>query len=216
MRISGRHLALKGAASDLHLQCLMLYPKSMSCHWTPQDGAASNTTFHLRYKMRGATEAEECKDYVTSGPNSCYFSRTNLCLYLTYEIWVETGNGTSEKLIVNTEDIAKTEPPEGLKAIGFGTHLSVEWRYPPGLAASYFPLVFELQYQEQGCGKWKQEPDVGEQTSYYIYDVKPETGYILMVRCKNSEGKGFWSDWSTPIIVSSAQATAKPVHSGTE
>ncbi|KAM7162280.1 transcription elongation factor A N-terminal and central domain-containing protein 2 isoform 2-T2 [Macrochelys suwanniensis] len=158
MRISGRHLALKGASSSLHLRCLVLYPKCMSCHWTPQDGAASNTTFHLRYKMRGVTEAEECKDYVTSGPNSCYFSRTNLCLYLTYEIWVEAGNRMSEKLIVNTEDIAKTEPPNGLKATGFGTYLSIEWGYPPGVAASYFPLVFELQYQEQGSGEWEVSP----------------------------------------------------------
>ncbi|XP_043376993.1 cytokine receptor-like factor 1 isoform X1 [Chelonia mydas] len=202
-----------GASSSLHLRCLVLYPKCMSCHWTPQDGAASNTTFHLRYKRRGVTEAEECKDYVTSGPNSCYFSRTNLCLYLTYEIWVEAGNQMSEKLIVNTEDIAKTEPPEGLKATGFGTHFSVEWGYPPGVAASYFPLVFELQYQEQGSGEWEQEPDVGEQTSYYVYDVKPDTVYLLAVRCKNSDGKGFWSDWSTPVTVSSGQATAKPVQS---
>ncbi|CAM4594283.1 unnamed protein product [Lepidochelys olivacea] len=213
MRISGRHLAPKGASSSLHLRCLVLYPKCMSCHWTPQDGAASNTTFHLRYKRRGVTETEECKDYVTSGPNSCYFSRTNLCLYWTYEIWVEAGNQVSEKLIVNTEDIAKTEPPEGLKATGFGTHLSVEWGYPPGVAASYFPLVFELQYQEQGSGEWEQEPDVGEQTSYYVYDVKPDTVYILAVRCKNSDGKGFWSDWSTPVTVNSGQATAKPVQS---
>lgn len=161
--------------------------------------------------MRGITEAEECKDYVTSGPNSCYFSRTNLCLYLTYEIWVEAGNQMSEKLIVNTEDIAKTEPPEGLKATGFGTHLSLEWGYPPGVAASYFPLVFELQYQEQGSGEWEQEPDVGEQTSYSVYGVKPDTVYILAVRCKNSDGKGFWSDWSTPVIVSSGQAPAQPV-----
>ncbi|XP_074859685.1 cytokine receptor-like factor 1 isoform X2 [Carettochelys insculpta] len=212
MRISGRHLAPKGSASYLHLQCLVLYPKCMSCHWTPQDGAASNTTFQLKYKMKGALKAEECKDYVTGGPNSCYFSRTNLCLYLTYEIWVEAGNLTSKKLIANMEDIAKTEPPAGLKAIGFGTHLSIEWGYPPGVAASYFPLMFELQYQEVGRSEWE-ESDVGEQTSYYIYDVKPDTTYILAVRCKNSDGKGFWSDWSIPVTVSSGHTTATPVQS---
>lgn len=65
-------------------------------------GRSPRTLFTL---FRGATEAEECKDYITSGPNSCYFSRTNLCLYLTYEIWVEAGNQMSEKLIVNTDDI---------------------------------------------------------------------------------------------------------------
>ncbi|KAH1166139.1 hypothetical protein KIL84_015311, partial [Mauremys mutica] len=108
----------------------------------------------------------------------------------------------------------KTEPPEGLKATGFGTHLSLEWGYPPGVAASYFPLVFELQYQEQGSGEWEQEPDVGEQTSYSVYGMKPDTVYILAVRCKNSDGKGFWSDWSTPVIVSSGQATAQPVQGG--
>ncbi|XP_019356812.1 PREDICTED: cytokine receptor-like factor 1 [Gavialis gangeticus] len=210
VRISSRYLEPKGVSSHFNLQCFMLYPKYMSCHWSPQDGARPNATFHLRYKMRGATEVEECKDYITQGPNSCYFSRVNLCLYLTYEIWVETTSEMSEKLVVNTEDIAKTEPPTGLTAEGFGTHLSVEWQYPPGIAASFYPLVFELWYQEQGSREWKREPNVGEQISYSLEDVTPGTTYRLQVRCKHADGKGFWSEWSAPITVQLGWHSTEP------
>lgn len=51
---------------------------------------------------------EECKDYITAGPNSCYFSRENFCLYLTYEIWVEVEGWVSERLVVNTGDIGES------------------------------------------------------------------------------------------------------------
>lgn len=48
---------------------------------------------------------------------------------------------------------------------------------------------------------------MGEQTSYHIYDVKPDTAYVLMVRCKSAEGNGFWSEWSAPASVSSGTAS---------
>lgn len=48
---------------------------------------------------------------------------------------------------------------------------------------------------------------MGEQTSYHIYDVRPDTTYVLMVRCKSAEGNGFWSEWSAPASVSSGTAS---------
>ena len=54
------------------------------------------------------------------------------------------------------------------------------------------------------------KPDVGEQTSYHIYNVRPDTTYILMVCCKSTEGNDFWSEWSTPASLSSGAAN---VHS---
>ena len=50
---------------------------------------------------------------------------------------------------------------------------------------------------------------MGEQTSYHIYDVRPDTTYVLTVRCKSAEGNGFWSEWSTPASVSSGTAGAR-------
>lgn len=71
-----------------------------------REGAAGILTTSLG--RRGAPEVEECKDYVTAGPNSCYFSRENFCLYLTYEIWVEAEGRVSERLVVNTGDIGES------------------------------------------------------------------------------------------------------------
>ncbi|XP_029888872.1 transcription elongation factor A N-terminal and central domain-containing protein 2 isoform X3 [Aquila chrysaetos chrysaetos] len=71
-----------------------------------REGAAGILTASLG--RRGAPEVEECKDYVTAGPNSCYFSRENFCLYLTYEIWVEAEGWVSERLVVNTGDIGES------------------------------------------------------------------------------------------------------------
>lgn len=71
-----------------------------------REGATGILTTSLG--CRGAPEVEECKDYVTAGPNSCYFSRENFCLYLTYEIWVEAEGWVSERLVVNTGDIGES------------------------------------------------------------------------------------------------------------
>ncbi|XP_069089462.1 prolactin receptor-like [Pleurodeles waltl] len=190
------------------LQCLVLHPKSMTCHWRPLVDHPLNTSHRLMYQLKREMQVNECKDYVTGGPNSCYFSRENLCLYWTYEIWIETfnhfGSQESQKLIFNTEDVSKTEPPLNLTLTDCITHLQVEWEYPDGIHSSYFPLMFELRYLEHGTGEWLLESDVGEQTSYSIYDVAPEQTYTVQVRCKNANHRGFWSDWSPPVTLSTA------------
>nr|XP_033773052.1 cytokine receptor-like factor 1 isoform X2 [Geotrypetes seraphini] len=206
-RVPGRYLQLPGApVVDLH--CSVLYPHSMSCHWTPVDGAEPSTIYSLMYKTRMKT-AEECKDYVTAGPNSCYFSRANLYLYFTYEVWLETfnqfGYQRSKKLVFNTEEVARTEPPVGLNGSGHASHVYVEWTYPPGVEASFFPLTFELRYQEDGSDAWEQEPDVGEQTNYSIYDVTPNRNYTLQVRCKTTNERGLWSHWSRTLTINTTQ-----------
>ncbi|XP_029474612.1 cytokine receptor-like factor 1 [Rhinatrema bivittatum] len=207
-RIPGRYLQ-PTAASASGLHCSVLYPHSMSCHWTPVEGAESHTMYIFLYKTGGGEEFEECKDYTTAGPNSCYFSRANLYLYFTYEIWLKTlghhGSQMSEKLLFNTEDIAKTEPPGILNGAGRAWQVYVEWAYPSGLEASFFPLIFELRYQEDGSDAWIQEPDVGEQTNYSIYDVTPNRTYVLQVRCKSASERGFWSDWSRAFTVNTTQ-----------
>lgn len=43
-------------------------------------------------------------------------------------------------------------------ASGGGTYLSVDWRYPPGIAPSYFPLLFQLRYREVGSSVWVVSP----------------------------------------------------------
>ncbi|XP_069491491.1 cytokine receptor-like factor 1 [Ambystoma mexicanum] len=207
-RISSKSVHQR-ARTALDLKCLVSYPKSMSCHWRPQDAAPPNTKYKLVYKMMRVNQVQECKDYITGGPNSCYFSRENLYLYWTYEIWIEAlsrfGHKTYEKVTVNTEDIAQTEPPVSLTGDGYVTHLHVEWGYPPGVGTSFFPLMFELRYLQEGSYEWLYDTDVGEQTSYSIYDVAPNCMYTLQVRCKHANHKGFWSEWSTALTLSTTQ-----------
>lgn len=45
-----------------------------------------------------------------------------------------------------------------MTASGGGTYLLVDWRYPPGIAPSYFPLLFQLRYRELGSSVWVVSP----------------------------------------------------------
>ncbi|KAM9620723.1 growth hormone receptor-like [Morphnus guianensis] len=177
-----------------------------------REGAAGIFTTSLG--CRGAPEVEECKDYVTAGPNSCYFSRENFCLYLTYEIWVEAEGWVSERLVVNTGDIAKTDPPRGVTASGGGTYLSVDWQYPPGIAPSYFPLLFQLRYREVGSSVWVVSPlSFPARTPSRCNNHRPIRAKVLG-SCDRLGGKSGWRSSSlkhqTPEKTSLRSSKAAP------
>lgn len=61
-----------------------------------------------------------------------------------------------------------------------GTYLSVDWQYPLGIAPSYFPLLFQLQYQELGSGTWVVSlPSFPMQTPSWCNTCRPIHAKVL-------------------------------------
>ncbi|KAG2466767.1 IL6RB protein, partial [Polypterus senegalus] len=94
----------------------------------------------------------------------------------------------------------KPSPPVIKKFIAendFPNYLMIQWEHP---LPSYIMLFkYNIRYRPEDTDVWTEIPE--NDTSSYIQtfslqDLFPDTKYGVSVRCMNSEGKGYWSDWS--------------------
>ena len=110
-----------------------------------------------------------------------------------------------------------TVPVAGAEGHG-SDFLSVEWTLPPEGCEP--PSETEVQYGFRRLGTWKCATILeGNATSYMIGELKPETEYVVRVRCKGRHGGG-WSSWVKSLHMATAAEEALPpveqVHSVAE
>ncbi|XP_043940793.1 cytokine receptor-like factor 1 [Protopterus annectens] len=190
-----------------NLSCRGKFGTGMICKWKPAS-SSSATKYVLKYQTVPLVTVG-CKDYVTGGNNACFFKHFHY--FFTYTIWVEAhnkfGTAISKKIKVLPAEIAVTDPPCNIHVGGepsFSDQLNVNWGYPK-TTPYLFPLMFELKYRRDDSREWMIENDIGMQTTYDLYDLKPDTVYCVSIRCKWANGKGIWSKWSEDICARTVQ-----------
>ncbi|MFT7808645.1 prolactin receptor-like [Arapaima gigas] len=187
--------------------------ETFTCWWRFPDNALlgnSNISYALTYAV-GKGPKQECPDYTTGGPNSCYFDSQHTQVWEVYCMNVTVtgalGNQTSDEHCLDVAEIVETDPPSNLtyqltrSSDGSGSTVVVSWLYPStvDVQMGWVTLIYELQFRrESEPHNWKVKGGLRE-PHFELLDL-PVGSYVVRVRCK-SRNAGLWSEWSSPLIV---------------
>uniref|UniRef100_A0A7M4FEP1 Prolactin receptor n=1 Tax=Crocodylus porosus TaxID=8502 RepID=A0A7M4FEP1_CROPO len=150
----------------------------------------------------------ECLDYRTAGPNSCYFDKKHTNLWTTYNITVratnELGTNISDPHYVDVASIVQPAAPVDLslevKQSAGTLYLWAKWSPPPlvNVRLRWLVLSYELRLKPEGKEEW-QTVFVGQQTQYKVLKLYHGLKYVVQVRCIPDRGE--WSEWSSESYI---------------
>ncbi|XP_026996793.2 interleukin-6 receptor subunit beta-like [Tachysurus fulvidraco] len=189
------------------------FSPKLTCSWDPgKRDPIINTTYTLFIRDVEANYSATSYKYLTQ----------NITIKLnifpnhgTLMVWVKAENdlGTvfSDKLISDSENFAKPNPPANVRLIpedGFPTSLMVNWTHP--IHETYFKLRYIIRYCQAGCSVWQEIHEDLTQAyieSFRLQNLQPYTDYVVQIRCINHKNLGYWSEWSPNATARTPEAT---------
>ncbi|XP_062334539.1 interleukin-6 receptor subunit beta [Osmerus eperlanus] len=134
--------------------------------------------------------------------------------FMQLEIWVEEenklGKVQSDRLDIDANELVKTNPPSEVKLIPeteFPRSLRVEWKHP--IHPTYLNLRYHIRFCTASSKEWFEVPQSDTENytgSFRLQDLKPDTLYLVEVRCIHSSKGGHWSDWSRSVEARTPEA----------
>ncbi|XP_067889363.1 interleukin-6 receptor subunit beta-like isoform X2 [Heterodontus francisci] len=220
------HINIKGAPNILHrfaveaglppdkpknISCISYWQENFTCFWDQGRETYIDTNFTLT-RIRDNITSDTC---VSSKKNTCSFFFPDLYITGNLRIIVMAqnalGKAWSDPLDLDAWHIWKTAPPQDVTVhsiLGQARSLLVTWHQPTKLKPKT-ALLYSLQYQITGTGKWIQATEEKIiNTSFVLKNLKPFTNYTVAVRCIG-EQQTYWSDWSSKK--SGLTSEAKPL-----
>ncbi|XP_027012255.1 growth hormone receptor-like isoform X1 [Tachysurus fulvidraco] len=194
--------------------CRSPYMETFTCWWHPLDNGLQgddNLTHRLFYTL-GNRPPRECPDYVSGGPNSCYFDTEHTRIWEVYCMNVTAhssrGSFTSKKHCLDVAEIVEIDPPYNLTYTLMnmtkdeaGCNVLVSWQYPIAqqVQIGWITLIYELRYRAMSePSNWKVKERLREP---HLELLGLSLGrYEVQVRCR-SNNNHLWSKWSAPITI---------------
>ncbi|XP_078064420.1 prolactin receptor-like, partial [Mustelus asterias] len=183
--------------------CRSADKETFTCWWEPAVDGASLTNYSLWYSVEGDEMALECPDYLSMGPNSCFFDRNHTSIWTIYTITIIATNGVnnsqSDPVFIDVTYIVQPDPPSNvsveMKQSDGKFFLLVRWS-PPVLAdvlSGWMNLKYDLRLTANQLSEWEYFY-VGLELQFTIFSFQPDSLYIVQVHCKVDHG--LWSEWS--------------------
>ncbi|KAK3511300.1 hypothetical protein QTP70_034963, partial [Hemibagrus guttatus] len=188
--------------------------ETFTCWWHPLDNSLQgddNITYRLIYTL-GNGPPTECPDYVSGGPNSCYFDTEHTMIWEVYCMNVTAhssrGSFTSNEHCLDVAEIVEIDPPYNLTYTLInmtkneaGCTVLVSWQYPIAqqVQIGWITLIYELRYRAVSePDNWKVKERLREPHLELL--GLPVGTYEVQVRCR-SKNNHLWSKWSSPITI---------------
>ncbi|XP_072513893.1 growth hormone receptor-like isoform X1 [Salminus brasiliensis] len=205
----------KGDAARPYIHyCRSPSMETFTCWWHPLDNSSQgddNVTYSLTYSI-GKGPPKECPDYVSGGPNSCYFDTQHTLIWKVYCMKVTArsrrGAFSSEEHCLDVADIVEIDPPFNLTYTLMnisedesGRTAVVSWQYPIAqqVHIGWITLIYELRFRPLSKpNKWKVKERLRE-PHLELLDL-PVGSYEVQVRCR-SKNNHLWSKWSSPLTI---------------
>ncbi|XP_064158204.1 uncharacterized protein LOC135236011 isoform X2 [Anguilla rostrata] len=199
-----------------NLSCIVLQSGKglspiMTCFWNPGErDPILNTTYTLLVET--IVNGEKYRAAARRDRGSVVFRVYPMFTVLNISVEVENplGKVRSDAVILDSEDIVKTDPPKNVEVVSeewFPTSLLVRWEHP--IEEVYITLKYNIRYCPTGAHMWSQVPPsdlVGGIKSFRLQYLEPYTDYVVQVRCMQEEGHGYWSEWSRNVSTRTSEA----------
>ncbi|XP_017557286.1 prolactin receptor-like isoform X1 [Pygocentrus nattereri] len=207
--------AHKGDATRPYIHyCRSPSMETFTCWWHPLDNGSQgddNVTYSLLYTI-GKGPPKECPDYVSGGPNSCYFDMEHTLIWEVYCMNVTAHSHrkafTSQEHCLDVADIVEIDPPFNLTYTLMnisndesGRTALVSWQYPIAqqVHIGWITLIYELRFRPLSePNNWKVKERLRE-PHLELLDL-PVGSYEVQVRCR-SKNNNLWSKWSSPLTI---------------
>lgn len=190
--------------------------ETFTCWWHPVKNLSADSdvfNYSLTYTVGDDHLQQECPDYVSGGPNSCYFDKDHtrvwemFCMNVTARSSQRTF--TSQEHCLDVADIVEIDPPFNLTYTmmnnsegELGQTVQISWSYPIAshVHIGWITLVYELRFRSTADpSNWKVKGLLRE-PQLELLDL-PGGTFEVMVRCR-SKNNNIWSQWSSPLIFS--------------
>ncbi|XP_077203074.1 prolactin receptor [Paroedura picta] len=186
------------------IKCRSPEKETFTCWWKPSSDGGLPTNYTLFYNKERKESYHECPDYITGGPNSCYFDQKHTSLWSIYNVTVKAtnalGSNISAPYYVDVAYIVEPNPPVNLTLEwvdqAYTNYLQLKWAAPPraDVKSGWLTLEYELRIKAESAPKWE-NIFVGLGTKYQLFKLNPGIKYVAQVRCRSDQGK--WSLWSS-------------------
>ncbi|XP_035771387.1 leptin receptor isoform X1 [Neolamprologus brichardi] len=209
--------------ADIDIKCVTNGDiDAMDCSWTHKQPDK------LRFQSKWADlPCDEMEERERAGENlgemspACMEGRQKTCTIHPlrmncYKLWLELpsqlGPIRSKPVYLSPVDHVKPHAPANVKAVSHSSGvLEVTWQAPP---LPVDGLQFQFQYYSPSTvspqPKWKlQDPVRVLWAEVAVPDMCRV--YVVQVRCKHTNGTGYWSDWSESVY-STPQNSRAPEH----
>nr|AGN52917.1 truncated growth hormone receptor/prolactin receptor [Petromyzon marinus] len=134
---------------------------TLTCWWQPVKGDDPSTNYTLFYTTQSgstlANESAECPDYVTAGPNSCFFDQEHTSMWVMHCVRVvassPTANTSFEKHCIKLLDYVEPDvPPVNVNVTLRNVSdpdpvVLVTWAPPPSANVKYGLVVLEYEVE---------------------------------------------------------------------
>nr|XP_044988971.1 prolactin receptor isoform X2 [Jaculus jaculus] len=185
------------------VKCRSPDKETFTCWWKPGTDGGLPTNYSLTYQREGEKTRYECPDYITSGPNSCFFSQKHTTIWKIYIITVNAtnrmGSSASDPLYIDVIYIVEPEPPQNLtlevkQPKDKKPYLLIKW-FPPtviDVRTGWFTMEYEVRLKPTEADEWEVH-FAGQQTHFKVFSLYPGHRYLVQTRCKPDHG--YWSKW---------------------
>ncbi|KAL7989091.1 hypothetical protein Chor_008010 [Crotalus horridus] len=182
------------------VSCLSQGNETFTCRWEPNSDGGLPTNYTLFYNTIGEEEIHDCPDYLSAGPNSCYFNQRITRQWQTYNISVKATNDAGSNLshphYVDVKEMVRQTPPMNLslevKMVNGIMYMWIKWSAPLWISDSAL-CNYELRLKSAEGKEWENY-FVGQQLQYKISHLHPGMKYTAQVRCVTDHGeRSFWS-----------------------
>nr|XP_056704224.1 prolactin receptor [Euleptes europaea] len=190
------------------IRCRSPEKETFTCWWKPSSDGGLPTNYTLFYKKEKDEFYSECPDYVTGGPNSCYFDQKHTSIWTLYNVTIKAtnalGSNVSEPYYVDVAYIVQPNPPVNLSLEWVdqdsGKYLLLNWAAPPraDVRSGWLTLEYELRTKPEKGQEWE-NIFVGPGTKYQLFSLNAGVKYVAQVRCRSDPGK--WSQWSSESYI---------------
>ncbi|XP_078461500.1 uncharacterized protein LOC144726635 isoform X3 [Lampetra planeri] len=187
---------------------------TLTCWWQPAKGDDPSTNYTLFYTTQSgstlANESAECPDYVTAGPNSCFFDQEHTSMWVMHCVTVmassPTGNASFEKHCIKLLDYVEPDVPVNVNVTLRNVSdpdpvVLVTWAPPPSANVKYGLVVLEYEVEYRAEHQTSGTKTFGIQTTELVlHGLKPGERYYIRVRCRATSSP-FWSPWSAEVEI---------------
>ncbi|XP_050976969.1 interleukin-6 receptor subunit beta [Labeo rohita] len=186
----------------------------MNCSW---DLGSQKTLIYATYTVSvnilvsNITYKDDCERPLA---RSCIVDLETFPIHMVVKVWVDVknalGSERSDELIKDSSYFVKPNPPLNVKVlteVNIPTSLMVTWKHPIDRTA--LKLSYAIRYRKAASDVWIEVPELftrGYITSFRLQSLEPYTQYEVQMRCIGENYSSHWSDWSTSVTGSTAEA----------
>ncbi|KAM4709137.1 interleukin-6 receptor subunit beta-like [Discoglossus pictus] len=187
-----------------NLSCIMYNNNRITCTWNPGRPTLLSTNYTLKHRWPVTGEQPDC---IPQGVNnSCTISKQAVTLFYVPNIFSVVaknalGTAVSDDIQIYAENVVKPNAPVIRSLISTAelpNALKVEWENPMSDMPD-MKFKYTIRYRTNSSNEWEEVPQTdtaSHRTSFTLQSLLPYTEYVVSLRCRQSNDKGYWSDWS--------------------